>query len=183
MLFTPIKTPNLHYVPERTDSLHSYVLRTDHKPYIEDLGLHHISDVDDRWMLLNAWIQPQSSLPIHRDISPRGKLVPWSIVICPISSRGVTLEIYEPIVLDNLESVTAPSGKHSVPSLNKKDAKLIEQWPMSQGAALFDPGQNWHSARNDTNQWQNCMSIRSVHSDHLEVLEKIKEALAINGSL
>lgn len=169
MLITPIKTPRLDYVPKFTDSAYSIVSRTDHWPYLKELGLESLAGAVE---ILTAWVQPKGYLPIHRDIDPRGIVVPWSIVICPTESAGLTLELYEPLDASLLETTGAPSGRHRVPSLTKTNARMLDSWSLDRGAALFNPGQYWHSASNSTDQWQNCVTIRS---NHMSVLEKIKK--------
>lgn len=173
-LFTPINTPKLTYVPEFKNFESSVVIRTDHLPYLKELGLESMAGTFE---ILTAWLAPHGSISIHKDTDPRGLPIAWSIVICPESCYGVTVELYQANPTAKLTSSPAPSGKHRVQSVEFNDAELIEDWPLTQGSVIFNPGSTWHSARNTTDQWQNCVTLRS---DKLSVLKNIKKIFERN---
>lgn len=170
MYFTPVKSPVFNYRPDRTSDDYSTVIRTNHDPYMSALGLESLSG---QLEMLSAWVRPKTRVEIHRDIDPQGIQVPWTIVLCPTGTQGLVLEIYQPVDPNKTEMLLAPSKKHSIPFLNKENATLVEEWSLEQqGSAIFSPGYYWHSIYNNSDQWQNCVSIRS---NRPAVLEKIKK--------
>ena len=170
MYFSPIKSPVFDYRPERKNFGFSTVVRTDHVPYLRALKLESVAGQVE---MLTAWMAPNDRVDIHQDIDPNGIKVPWTIVMCPVNTAGLVLEIYQPNDPTKIEMRLAPSKKHSVPMLSMQNARLVEEWSLEkQGAVLFAPGYQWHTLYNNSNQWQNCVSIRS---NHPAVLEKIKK--------
>lgn len=111
--------------------------------------------------LIQVWIAPHSRVNIHKDADAvTGQKQLWGLLLPVVNYDTPVTEIYTAIDETKLSTTSYQTGP--VPFLPFNNAKLEESYDLSNGPAFFDSGSLWHSARNDTDRWQHCLSIRSL---------------------
>lgn len=175
MIFTPILTVKFKdTLPQPQNLLHNEVNLTDPNPWLDILGLHKFKNQGDKKSMycLYAWILPGGKLPIHRDTWSDGTQIPWSLVFCPDGNEDLVIEIYEKLADGKVQGFKSPSG-YTLYKLPLDSAKKIDEWPMTKGSVMFNPGQHWHSVYNPSNKIMLILSIR----DNSMVTGKIIESI------
>ena len=124
---------------------------------------------------LEAWIPPNNALNIHKDLN--NNLVPnisWSLVCSPVEYNNCYIDIYEETSVSKISEFGAPSN-FKMPCLDEKSSTLVESWSMLNGSCIFDAGNLWHTARNNSAEPANIFSFRSKRLDSLDKLKCLLE--------
>jgi hypothetical protein len=173
-MFTPIKLPYTTIMPKGKPKTYYVASIESAGPWIEELGLQDVCRGRDIRCVV-GWMKPQCRMPIHIDMGDYGP-TPWAIDLTTEEFKDTVLEIYE-----NLGKEDSPTGQltappfnsYTIPILAQAKAKLIDSWSFKQGAMKFDPGKNWHTGFNPSeDKWMAAVSLRSFFIEDWYALEE-----------
>jgi len=110
--------------------------------------------------LIQVWVAPHTRVEIHKDADAiTGEHQLWGLLLPVVNHISPIAEVYTAI--DETTKLSTPYETGPVPFLSFDNAKLEEAYDVSRGPAFFDSGTQWHSARNNTDMWHHCLSVRS----------------------
>jgi len=171
MLIRKLNLPPVNYLyPRPSDTMSvTAVSGVAQCPWLGELGLVSMAD---RIITLQAWLPPKETTVIHRDLNPQRHPIPWTILFCPVGHGNLMLKLFRSKDESKTGVQGAPSGRHGVPTIDSDNAELIEGFRIDEGtAAIFSPGNYYHSVENPTDRWINAISLRANSLSTLGELE------------
>jgi len=177
-MFTRVKLPYTKFLPfVETESYYSIGLHSA-QPWLEEYGLENVCKNRDIKCVI-GWIKPGHRIPIHLDNGPDG-LVRWALDFTTEECKDVILEFYKNLNENNNKNRSLnplTTKDYEIPVIELSNADFIGSYSFSQGAVLFDPGNNWHTGFNPSkDKWMGVVSLRSWYiEDGIAIKERLQE--------